>query len=130
MELPLAETPLTLEDLQVKGYDPEVHDLLESATGQLKGFIVRPVHVPQRKISRRSFMKRFTVEELKGIKTKQQDGDLIVDLFLYELQMSDNVDLDLPEIMEALTYLAASDIIAESRIPELTQDAKPTESWR
>ena len=119
----------TLE-LEAKGYDPEIHDLIESEAGEIKGFIVRPVHVPQRKISRRSFMKRFTLEELMGIKSQQQDGDLIVGLFLDELQMSDNVDLDLPEIAEALTYLAVSDIIAESRIPELTQDAEPTESWR
>ena len=115
---------------ELQGYVPELHTLIEDTQGNIKGYIVKPVHIPQRKLSRHAMMSRFTSQEKGQIKALQLSGDITVSVFMEELLAATVVDLDLPSLLGALTYLQDQGIITPERIGELTQDATPTESRR
>ena len=121
---------MTIEYWESQGYDSELHDLVLGVEGAIKGYIVKPVHVPIRRISKRSMMVRFTLEERQAIKEAQNSQDVMVQVFMEELMASQSIDLDNENLLYALTYLSGQGIITPSRISELTQDATAEESWR
>lgn len=107
----------------VEGYDQTKHNLITDGS-VIKGFILKPTMVTQpRLLSPRSFMKRFSVTERVSI--RESDNAYVKD-FLYELNLSSDVNLDFPEVESALGLLVSLGILEESRIVDIMAD--PTEA--
>ena len=80
-----------------------------------------------RKITKRSFMQRLTQAE--RIDIRNSVDDIVIDIH-EDLKISSNVDLDIPEIEQALLYFVAVGILVETRIVELLVDGTEAEAYR
>jgi len=99
-----------------KGYDPVYHTLVYKDEA-IVGYVARPDPVPLPSIvSKFNLLSRFTEAEKALIYRSEHEP---VQLFLFELSMSSNVDLDLPQVKEAVQLLSDLGIIATSRVEEI-----------
>ena len=102
-----------------QGYDPVYHELITKGDA-ITGFIARSEQEPKvRTLSRYKFLRRLTAAEKSQIYTSEHPA---VQVFLTELSMSSNVDLDLPEVREAIDMFVDYGYIASARIDDLLQD--------
>lgn len=78
-----------------------------------------------RRITKRSFMRRFTLAERIAIRTSTDS--IVIDLH-EDLKMASNVDLDIPELTAGLQYLVSQNILTADRAAELTVDGSTEET--
>jgi hypothetical protein len=77
-----------------------------------------------RKISKRSFMQRFTQPERTAIR-KSLD-DIVIDIY-EDLQAVNNVDLDHPDTAASLGYLTSAGILVDGRTAEILVNGSESE---
>lgn len=82
------------------------------------------VPAPLRIITKRAFMQRFTRDE--RISIRNSADDIIIDVY-EDLKLASFIDLDTPDVAQALSYMASINIIEEHRIPTLLIDGLDTE---
>lgn len=112
-----------MEIQDLVGYNEAEHDLIYVGD-ELRGYVAKVVDEPIRVISRRSFMRRFTLEERTVLRNSE---DPVVQDFLYELNIAQSVTLDLPENLDAMNYLVSIGLITEDRIAPILADGTPEE---
>jgi hypothetical protein len=79
-----------------------------------------------RLISKRAFMQRLT--QVERIAIRKSEDDIIVDIH-EDLLIASHVDLDLPELQQALNYMMSVGLLQYSRIAELLVDGTLRESY-
>ena len=77
-----------------------------------------------RKITKRSFMRRFTQAERIAI--RKSTDDIVIDIY-EDLKATSNVDLDLQDTIDALAYLTSVGILASGRKDEILIDGTEDE---
>ena len=80
-----------------------------------------------RKITKRSFMQRFTQPERTAV--RNSPDDIVIDVY-EDLSFASNVDLDLEDIENALLYFVALGILVEARVAEILVDGTEAEAYR
>ena len=121
------EHNITVKDVDYwvnQGYDPVYHTLITKGD-KITGYITKPDIVPvDRTLSRYKFLRRLSMAEKSQIYASEHPA---VHVFLTELNMSSNVDLDLPEVREAVDMFVDYGYVAASRIDEILRDPEPAE---
>ena len=101
-----------------RGYDETIHQPAMRGE-EMIGYTRIPSEAPIETIeiiTRRSFMKRFTLDERTALRNSEDD---VVQDFLFELNISQDVTLSLPENRDALMYLTSIGILEASRVDEI-----------
>jgi len=108
-----------------RGYNSEHHDLVYKGD-HIIGYIAKPSpYVAPRIISKRSMLARLTPTEKGQIHGSDKPE---VKAFLFELSVSANVNLDFPEVRDALNLLVYEGILEQSRIEDILKDPTPQEA--
>ena len=109
-----------------EGYDPVYHELIHDSLGSIVGYITRSEHVEQpRTLSRFAMLSRFTYDEQIAIYSSQDVG---VKVFLKNLDLSSEVDLDLPQVQAAIQHFVNLGLIEAFRVEALLSDPIETEA--
>lgn len=77
-------------------------------------------------ISRRSFMRRFTQAE--RIAMRKSTDDIIIDVH-EDLKMASSVELQLPAVSDAISYMVYVGILDNTRYAEILIDGTEEEAW-
>ena len=80
-----------------------------------------------RKITKRSFMRRLDITERIAI--RNSTNDLVIDIH-EDILTASNVDLDLQDTFDALTYLSLQGLLSVHTEPELLADGTIDEEYR
>lgn len=76
--------------------------------------------LPQKVITKLTFMNRFTMEELAAIYTAAKT-EVMVEVFLDKLKLAEEVNLADSQTIAGLEALAASGLLTEARVQEVLQ---------
>ena len=78
------------------------------------------------KITKRSFMQRFTQAE--RIAVRNSVDDIVIDIH-EDLKMASNVDLSLAKVKASLEYLVYIEILEPERVAEMLVEGTATEAF-
>jgi hypothetical protein len=80
----------------------------------------------QPKITKRAFMKRFTLAE--RISIRNSTDDVIIDVY-EDLKLASYVELDTQDVSDALIYMVSVGILESSRVDEMLVDGTELEAY-
>jgi len=80
----------------------------------------------QPKITKRAFMKRFTLTE--RITIRNSTDDVIIDVY-EDLKLASYVELDTQDVSDALNYMVSVGILESSRVDEMLVDGTSEEAY-
>ena len=75
---------------------------------------------PTTPLTKLAFMNRFTMDELVAVYTAAKT-EVLVEVFLDKLKLAEHVDVTDPQTIAGLQALAASGLLAETRVQEVLQ---------
>ncbi len=78
------------------------------------------------KITKRAFMKRFTLDERIAI--RNSTDDVIIDVY-EDLKLASYVELDTQDVSDALNYMVSVGILESSRVDEMLVDGTELEAY-
>ena len=78
------------------------------------------------KITKRAFMKRFTLTERIAIRNSVDD--VIIDVY-EDLKLASYVELDTQDVSDALNYMVSVGILESSRVDEMLVDGTSEEAY-
>jgi len=81
---------------------------------------------PILKITKRAFMKRFTLTERIAIRNSVDD--VIIDVY-EDLKLASYVELDTQDVSDALNYMVSVGILESSRVDEMLVDGTSEEAY-
>ena len=79
---------------------------------------------PVTRITKRSFMQRFTQTERIAI--RKSTDDIVIDIY-EDLKIATNVDLGLPEVRQGLLYMMSIGLLEAPRVDELLVEGTAAE---
>lgn len=87
----------------------------------------QPAKTGVRLITKRSFLQRFS--QVERISVRASEDPIIQDIY-EDLKIASNINLDLPEVSQGLTYMVSQGILDEDRLSLLLADGTPYEEYK
>jgi hypothetical protein len=104
-----------------------ISDFYEESLADLDNLsLSEEITTPVLEITKRAFMKRFTLTERIAI--RKSTDDVIIDVY-EDLKLASYVELNTQDVSDALNYMVSVGILESSRVDEMLVEGEPYEAY-